>query len=173
MTRTKATAIGAIAILLWSLLAMFTVGSAPVPPFLLNSLTFGIGGLVGLGWIAFSGGFDQLRGVGWKVYAFGSLGLFGYHFLYFSALRLAPAAEAGLICYLWPLLIVLLSGRPLYANDLLNLSNAFVAAWLPGTEGKGVADVLVAGSAVYGKESPQAAIDSLRAKGQLAFAPRG
>ena len=54
MTRTKATAIGAIAILLWSLLAMFTVGSAPVPPFLLNSLTFGIGGLVGLGWIAFS-----------------------------------------------------------------------------------------------------------------------
>jgi drug/metabolite transporter (DMT)-like permease len=95
MTRTKATAIGAIAILLWSLLAMFTVGSAPVPPFLLNSLTFGIGGLVGLGWIAFSGGFDQLRGVGWKVYAFGSLGLFGYHFLYFSALRLAPAAEAG------------------------------------------------------------------------------
>ena len=40
----------------------------------------------------------------------GPLGLFGYHFLYFSALRLAPAAEAGLICYLWPLLIVLLSG---------------------------------------------------------------
>lgn len=110
MTRAKATAIGSIAILLWSLLAMFTVGSAPVPPFLLNALTFGIGGLVGLLWITFSGGFGQLKGVDWRVYAFGSLGLFGYHFLYFSALRLAPAAEAGLICYLWPLLIVLMSG---------------------------------------------------------------
>ncbi|MEM6760799.1 MAG: EamA family transporter, partial [Pseudomonadota bacterium] len=35
---------------------------------------------------------------------------FGYHALYFTALRLAPAAEASLIAYLWPLLIVLFSG---------------------------------------------------------------
>jgi beta-glucosidase len=41
-----------------------------------------------------------------------------------------------------PVITVLLSGRPLYVNDLLNLSNSFVAAWLPGTEGKGIADVL-------------------------------
>ncbi|MBS0584088.1 MAG: glycoside hydrolase family 3 protein [Proteobacteria bacterium] len=41
-----------------------------------------------------------------------------------------------------PVITVLVSGRPLYANDLINLSDAFVAAWLPGTEGKGVADVL-------------------------------
>jgi beta-glucosidase len=45
-----------------------------------------------------------------------------------------------------PVVTVFLSGRPLYANDLINLSNAFVAAWLPGTEGKGVTDVLFAGS---------------------------
>ncbi|AWH30731.1 glycoside hydrolase family 3 protein [Stenotrophomonas sp. YAU14A_MKIMI4_1] len=44
-----------------------------------------------------------------------------------------------------PVVTVYLSGRPMYTNDLLNLSSAFVAAWLPGTEGKGVADVLVAG----------------------------
>lgn len=110
MTRTKATLTGSVAIALWSLLALFTVGSAPVPPFLLNALTFSIGGLVGLVWIGSTGGFGQLRGVGWRVYLFGTLGLFGYHFLYFSALRLAPAAEAGLISYLWPLLIVVLSG---------------------------------------------------------------
>ncbi|MGB9991624.1 glycoside hydrolase family 3 protein [Massilia sp. SM-13] len=42
-----------------------------------------------------------------------------------------------------PVVTVFLSGRPLYANDLLNLSDSFVAAWLPGSEGKGVADVLV------------------------------
>lgn len=110
MSPGKATAIGFLAILLWSLLAVFTVGSAPVPPLLLNALTFAVGGVVGLAWTLFSGGLGQLRGVPWRVYAFGTLGLFGYHFLYFSALRLAPAAEAGLICYLWPLLIVVFSG---------------------------------------------------------------
>ncbi len=41
-----------------------------------------------------------------------------------------------------PVVTVLLSGRPLYANDIVNKSSAFVAAWLPGTEGKGVTDVL-------------------------------
>jgi beta-glucosidase len=41
-----------------------------------------------------------------------------------------------------PVITVFVSGRPLYTNDLMNLSDAFVAAWLPGTEGKGVADVL-------------------------------
>ncbi|KAF1717011.1 beta-glucosidase [Pseudoxanthomonas yeongjuensis] len=43
-----------------------------------------------------------------------------------------------------PVVTVFFSGRPLYANDLINLSRAFVAAWLPGTEGKGVTDVLFA-----------------------------
>ena len=110
MTRARATLVGLSAILLWSLLALLTVQSAPVPPFLLNALCFGIGGLIGLGWVIASGELGVLRRIGWKVYAFGTIGLFGYHFLYFSALRMAPAAEAGLIAYLWPLFIVLLSG---------------------------------------------------------------
>jgi beta-glucosidase len=42
-----------------------------------------------------------------------------------------------------PVVTVLISGRPLYVNDLLNHSAAFVAAWLPGTEGAGIADVLL------------------------------
>ncbi|USX28545.1 glycoside hydrolase family 3 C-terminal domain-containing protein [Oxalobacteraceae bacterium OTU3CINTB1] len=41
-----------------------------------------------------------------------------------------------------PVVTVLVAGRPLYANDILNLSDSFVSAWLPGTEGKGVSDVL-------------------------------
>ncbi len=40
------------------------------------------------------------------------------------------------------LVIVLLSGRPLIIGAELNQSDAFVAAWLPGTEGEGVADML-------------------------------
>jgi len=45
-----------------------------------------------------------------------------------------------------PVVTVLYSGRPAYANDLINLSDAFVAAFLPGTEGRGLADVLVGGA---------------------------
>lgn len=40
--------------------------------------------------------------------------------------------------------VVFVSGRPLFAGSLLNQADAFVAAWLPGTQGNGVADVLVA-----------------------------
>ncbi len=110
MSRGAATAVGFSAVLMWALLAPLTVLSAPVPPLLLNALCFGIGGAVGLIWLAATGGLRALRGVPMSVYLFGTSGLFGYHFLYFSALRLAPPAEAGLIAYLWPLLIVLGSG---------------------------------------------------------------
>lgn len=109
MTRSRATLIGFGAVLLWSLLAVFTVGSAPVPSLLLNAVCFAIGGTLGLVWVWTSGDLPRLAQVSWRVYAFGTVGIFGYHALYFSALRLAPAAEAGLIAYLWPLLIVLFS----------------------------------------------------------------
>lgn len=107
--RSRATAIGFTAVLMWALLALLTIGSAPVPPFLLNALCFAIGGTIGLAWTA-RRGLAVLGRVSWKVYAFGTAGLFGYHFLYFTAFRLAPAAETGLIAYLWPLFIVLFSG---------------------------------------------------------------
>ncbi|WP_299281039.1 EamA family transporter [uncultured Tateyamaria sp.] len=110
MTRNTATLIGFVAVLLWGVLALFTVGSAPTPPFLLNAICFSVGGTLGLIWTAAAGGLGQLRQVPAHVYVLGTLGLFGYHALYFSALRLAPAAEASLIAYLWPLLIVLMSG---------------------------------------------------------------
>ena len=45
-----------------------------------------------------------------------------------------------------PVVTVFVAGRPLWVNDLLNLSDTFVAAWLPGSEGKGVSDLLVAGA---------------------------
>ena len=41
-----------------------------------------------------------------------------------------------------PIVTVLVSGRPLVVNAELEASDAFVAAWLPGSEGQGVADVL-------------------------------
>jgi len=134
MTRTRATQTGFIAVLLWSLLALLTVGTAPVPPFQLTAICFAIGGTIGLIWSAASGGLTRLHRINWRVYAFGTAGLFGYHFLYFSALRLAPAAEAGLIAYLWPLLIVLFSGllpgEHLHRNHIIGAIISFAGAAL-------------------------------------------
>jgi len=133
MTSQRATAIGFTAVLMWSLLALFTIGSAPVPPFLLNALTFGIGGTLGLIW-TLRNGIGRLRGIPWRVYAFGIIGLFGYHALYFTAFRIAPAAETGLMAYLWPLFIVLfasfLPGERLRPLALTGALIAFAGAAL-------------------------------------------
>lgn len=134
MTRQKATAIGFVAVLLWALLALFTVGSAPTPPLQLNAICFAIGGGLGVIWALVTGEWRALKHVPLPVYLFGTIGLFGYHALYFSALRLAPAAEAGLIAYLWPLLIVLFSGllpgESLKLGHLLGAVLGFVGAAL-------------------------------------------
>lgn len=148
MSRAKATIIGCSAILMWSLLALFTIGSAPVPPFLLNAICFGVGGLIGLAWTA-RNGFAVLRGVSWKVYAFGTSGLFGYHFLYFTAFRLSPSAETGLIAYLWPLFIVLMSGllpgERLRAGHIIGAMIAFGGAALIVFGNTGAAKLSIVG----------------------------
>ena len=109
MTPRTATLIGLTAILMWSLLAVLTVATGKIPAFQLAAMTFAIGALVGaLTWI---GRPDAIRAL-WQpppAWIVGVGGLFGYHALYFLALRFAPPAEAGLLNYLWPLLIVLFS----------------------------------------------------------------
>src|SRR6478736_9873916 len=101
MTPRTATLIGLIAIMMWSLLAVLTVATGKIPAFQLAAMTFAIGGLVGLlTWIGRSGAASCLRQP-LVVWAVGIGGLFGYHALYFLALRFAPPAEAGLLNYLW------------------------------------------------------------------------
>src|SRR6185312_238461 len=109
MTPRTATLIGLTAILMWSLLAVLTVATGKTPAFQLAAMTFAIGAAVGfLTWIGRPGAGRALlqSPLAWMV---GIGGLFGYHALYFLALRFAPPAEAGLLNYLWPLLIVLFS----------------------------------------------------------------
>jgi len=107
--RLKATLVGFSAVLMWSFLAVLTVASGTIPPFQLAAMTFAIGGLIGAAsWLVRRGAASALRQPA-EVWGLGVGGLFGYHALYFSALRLAPPAEAGLLNYFWPLLIVLLS----------------------------------------------------------------
>jgi drug/metabolite transporter (DMT)-like permease len=109
MTPRTATLIGLTAILMWSLLAVLTVATGKIPAFQLSAMTFAIGALVGfLTWLGRPDAARALRQrpAAWIV---GVGGLFGYHALYFLALRFAPPAEAGLLNYLWPLLIVMFS----------------------------------------------------------------
>jgi drug/metabolite transporter (DMT)-like permease len=109
MSSRTATLIGLTAILMWSLLSVMTVATGTIPAFQLAAMTFAIGGVVGvLTWIGRPEALKALRQppAAWVV---GVGGLFGYHALYFLALRFAPPAEAGLLNYLWPLLIVLFS----------------------------------------------------------------
>lgn len=109
MTLRAATLIGLAAILMWSLLAVLTLATGRIPAFQLAAMTFAIGAVAAsASWIARPGAVLALRQppLVWMV---GVGGLFGYHALYFLALRLAPPAEAGLLNYLWPLLIVLFS----------------------------------------------------------------
>ena len=109
MSPRTATLIGLTAILMWSLLAVMTVATGKIPAFQLAAMTFAIGALVGsLTWIGRGEAIKSLRQP-LVVWAVGVGGLFGYHALYFLALRFAPPAEAGLLNYLWPLLIVLFS----------------------------------------------------------------
>ena len=93
-------ALGAIA--LWSTLAALGVALSHVPPFLLTGLALVIGSVPA---------WPRMRE--WRVPAstllLGVYGLFAYHFLLFMALRHAPAVEANLVNYLWPLLIVVLA----------------------------------------------------------------
>lgn len=96
MTCSRATAIGFGAIAVWSLLAALTVTVGPVPPFQLTAMCFAIGGTLGTIWILASGkGFSALRGLSPAVWIVGICGLFGYHAAYFTALRLAPPAQAS------------------------------------------------------------------------------
>lgn len=108
MSRGRATAVGFGAVLLWATLALFTVGASDVPPFQLTALCFGLAGVLGVIWMKVTG--RRPGALPLRVWALGVLGLFGYHALYFTALQNAPPAEAGLIAYLWPLLIVVFSG---------------------------------------------------------------
>lgn len=96
-----------------------------VPPFLLVGTTLLIGSLVSVHRIR------EWRAP-WKVIALGVYGLFAYHLALFVALRNAPAVEANLINYLWPLLIVVLT--PAFARDK-RLTMRHLAAALLGFTG--------------------------------------
>ncbi len=139
--RLRATLIGGTAVLMWATLALFTALSGRVPPFQLTAMSFSVATLIGLAlWLKKGGGILRHLRLPGRVWALGIGGLFGYHFFYFMALRNAPAVEASLIAYLWPLLIVifsaLLPGERLRWFHLAGALAGFVGAVLLVTKGQ-------------------------------------
>jgi len=137
----KADLLALAAIALWASLAPLGVKLAHIPPFLLTGLGLLVGSVIALP-------LAQFRLARWKVpmptLAVGIYGLFGFHFLIFMALRNAPAVEANLINYLWPLGMVVMA--PLFLNGV-SLHTCHVVAALVGFAGAAIA-ILGRGGAV-------------------------
>lgn len=144
MTSVKAATLsGLLAIVLWSSLALLTTATEGLPPFQVLGLAFGLAATFGLLRTA------SRRSSGWKelrqpvsALALTTTALFGYHALYFIALKRAPAVEANLLNYLWPLLIVvfagLLPGVRVHRGQLIGTLLGLVAAVILVTHGTGV-----------------------------------
>ena len=122
-----------VTILIWSTLAVLSSSLNHLPAFFTTGVALTIGGLAGL-----------VRVREWRVpgatLALGIGGIFGYHALYFLAVRHAPAVEANLLQYLWPLLIVLLTpvflpGRRLGRHHLVGAGLGLAGAALVITGG--------------------------------------
>lgn len=117
--RSSPTSFALIAIALWSSLAVLGTMLAHVPPFLLTGIALLVGSVPAWPF------FRQWK-VSWSALALGVYGLFGFHFFLFIALRHAPAVEANLVNYLWPLGIVLMA--PLFLPGIKLTATYLIAA---------------------------------------------
>lgn len=121
------------AIILWASLATLATLLSDIPPLLLTGIGLLIGSVIA---IPLSGFKISVWKVPAKTLVVGVYGLFGYHLMLFIGLKNAPAVEANLVNYLWPLLIVVLS--PLFTKAL-KLSIRHVVAALAGFFGAAIA----------------------------------
>lgn len=131
-------ALGAIA--LWAGLASLGLSLKHLPPFLLTGIALVIGSVPAWPLVR------QWR-VPPRTLLLGVYGLFGFHFLLFIALRLAPPVEANLVNYLWPLLIVVMA--PVFLPGTA-LGAGHVAGALLGFAGAAVAILGAGGGATGG-----------------------
>lgn len=145
----KADLLALAAIALWGSLAPLGVKLAHIPPFLLTGIGLLVGSLIALPLARF----DLRR---WRVplptLAVGVYGLFGFHFLLFMALRKAPAVEANLINYLWPLGMVVMAplflpGHTLRARHVVAAIVGFAGA-ATAILGRGTTETTGAGLSV-------------------------
>jgi len=119
---------GVLAILLWGCLALLGVNTTQIPAFELLTLCFFISALLMPITRMIKGEKiltkPTLSLSQWLV---GIVGLFGFHFCYFTALKKAPAIEVSLIAYLWPILLaILLSTKTTFLRAIIGGLCGFV-----------------------------------------------
>lgn len=111
------------AIVLWASLATLATLLSEIPPLLVTGIGLLIGSLISLPLSGFKLSTWKIPA---KTLVVGVYGLFGYHLMLFIALQTAPAIEANLVNYLWPLLIIFLA--PLFTKSLKLLPRHTIAA---------------------------------------------
>lgn len=100
--------LGLITIICWGSLATFGQILVHMPPFFVLGFCFLMGSIPAF--FKFKEMFAN-----WKLVLWGTMGYFGYHFFLFYSFRFAPALEANLINYLWPIIMVLIA--PVFFPD--------------------------------------------------------
>ena len=143
MSRKAATFVGFTAVLMWSFLALFSTAANAIPPFELAALSFFVGGMLGaVTWPFRPQAFKQLFKQDGRLWILGIGSLFGYHFIYFTAIRNAPPVEVSLIAYLWPLFLVAFSaflpGERLRIHHVIGVVLGLIGAVTVITRGQGL-----------------------------------
>ena len=131
------------AVFLWASLATLGAALDHLPPLRLTGISLIIGSLIALPLVGFR---VKKMTVSPKILLLGVYGLFGYHVALFAGLQQAPAVQANLVNYLWPLLIVLLA--PLFIRSA-KLTPRLVLAGIAGFLGAGLA--ILSGAQLSGK----------------------
>ncbi len=156
--RMKANLYALAAIAFWASLSALGVSLKHVPPFLLTGIALMIGSV--LAWPFVMRDPRQWQ-VAPRLLGLGVFTLFGFHFLLFIALRVAPAVEVNLVNYLWPLFIVVLA--PFYLPGVV-LGRIHVMAAAVGFAGAAIA-------ILGGHESGSSAVSAATATAGAATAP--
>ncbi len=129
---------------MWAFLALFSTAAKTIPPFQLAAMSFLVGGSLGaVTWPFRPHAFKTLQQQDWHLWLLGIASLFGYHFVYFTAIRNAPPVEVSLIAYLWPLFLVVFSaflpGEKLRLHHVLGVVLGLIGVVVVITRGQGFA----------------------------------
>jgi len=120
------TVIGYSALIFWALAAPFTVKIRAIPVFETLTVVFTVSFFVSIIRLTYSGRWAELKQP-WFLWCIGFLGIYGNDLLYIAAFKHAPPAQADLINYLWPVIVILFTG--LLPDEKLSFKHILAAAF--------------------------------------------
>ncbi len=123
--------LGLTAVIIWSTLSVLALPLTHVPAYLMTGLSFLVGSVFGIfHYRSFS--------LDYKVWLLGIFGFFGFHAIYFVAIRMAPPVSAQIIVEFWPILLVFFSvlilGGELHWNHIAGAVLKLIGLLIVGYE---------------------------------------